>query len=299
VFICGASDSGRSDYKQLQTSYESQTSNVQIRRQQRNKQPIPETAGCDTHVTGGKKMMKKWMAIGMMAFAIVATDTSFAQAQDGFVDENGDGVDDGSARSHRHGRRGLRGVGSQLTETQRADVKAAIETLKASDATREEIQEAIGTMLEGFGVELPDRGDRIAQRLGSVLTEDQLAEVQAKIDELSAADASGSDIKAAVGTLLDGYGVEAPTRSGGLSSVLSEDQLGELRAEIDALRESDASREDIKAAFEAKLGEFGVDPSAIQNGQRGGRRGHGEFRGRRGGHRGPAPADAPAADDAS
>ena len=77
--------------------------------------------------------MKKWMAIGMMAFAIVAAEASPAQAQDGFVDENGDGVDDGAARFHRFGRRGLRGVQSQLTEAQRAEVKAAIETLNKQD----------------------------------------------------------------------------------------------------------------------------------------------------------------------
>ena len=242
--------------------------------------------------------MKKWMAIGMMAFAIVAADASLAQAQDGFVDENGDGIDDGAARSHRFGRRGLRGVQSQLTEAQRAEVKDAIETLKASEATRKEVQAAIGTMLEGFGVELPDRGDHIAQRLSGVLTEVQLAEVQAKIDELNAAEAPRSDIRAAVGTLLEGYGVEPPTRSGGLSSVLSEDQLTELRSEVDALRASDASRKDIRTAFEAKLGEFGVDPSVIRNGKRGGRRGPGKFRGRKGGFRGPAPTeDAPASDD--
>lgn len=191
--------------------------------------------------------MKKWMAIGMMAFAIVAADASLAQAQDGFVDENGDGVDDGAARFHRFGRRGLRGVQSQLTEAQRAEVKAAIETLKASEATRKEVRVAIGTMLEGFGVELPDRGDHIAQRLSGVLTEAQLAKVQAKINERNAAE---------------------------------------------------ASRKDIRTAFEAKLDEFGVDPSAIRKGKRGGRRGPGKFRGRKGGFRGPAPTeDAPASDD--
>lgn len=191
--------------------------------------------------------MKKWMAIGMMAFAIVAADASLAQAQDGFVDENGDGVDDGAARFHRFGRRGLSGVQSQLTEAQRAEVKAAIETLKASEATRKEVRVAIGTMLEGFGVELPDRGDHIAQRLSGVLTEAQLAKVQAKINERNAAE---------------------------------------------------ASRKDIRTAFEAKLDEFGVDPSAIRKGKRVGRRGPGKFRGRKGGFRGPAPTeDAPASDD--
>ena len=181
--------------------------------------------------------MKMWMTIGALAFAIVAADASLARAQDDFVDENGDGVDDGAAYVHRFGGRGgLRGVRSQLTDEQRAEVKTAIESLKESGATHEEVHAALATMLKGYGIELPAPGDRLVERL---------------------------------------------------SSVLAEDQLTELRTEIDALRESGASHKDIRAALKTKLGEFGVDPSAI----RGGRRGSGKFRGHRGGSHGPAPAE--------
>ena len=55
--------------------------------------------------------------------------------------------------------------------------------------------------------------------------------------------------------------------------------------------------------MEAELGEFGVDPSAIQGrgDRKDGRRGYGKFRGRRSGFHvpAPAPAEAPAVDDAS
>lgn len=195
--------------------------------------------------------MRKWLTIGAMAFAIVAVDASLARAQDDFVDENGDGVDDGSARVHRFGGRGgLRGVRSQLTDEQLAEVKTAIESLKESGATHDEVHAALATMLEGYGIELPAPGDRLVERL---------------------------------------------------SSVLAADQLTELSAEIDALRESGASHEDIHAAIKAKLGEFGVDMSAIRDGRRGDRRGSGKFRGhRRGSHRpDPAPAEGAATDDAS
>ena len=183
--------------------------------------------------------MRKWMTVGALAFAVVAADATLARAQDDFVDENGDGVDDGAARAHRFGRRGIR---SQLTEAQREEVKAAVETLRAAEASR-------------------------------------------------------SDIDAAVGSLLEGYGVDMPARRDKLSSVLSEDQLADLRAEIDGLKESGASREDVRAAFEAKLGEFGVDPSTVKRPPPGRRGGHNKPRGRRGGRRGPAPA--PAADAAA
>ena len=241
--------------------------------------------------------MKKWMTIGALAFAVVAADASLARAQDGFVDENGDGVDDAVAHIHRRGGRGfLRGVRSQLTDEQKAEIKTAVESLKESGATREAIHDVLAAMLNGYGVEVPERGDHLTRQLGRILSEDQLAEVQAKIEELKAAEASGSDIRAAVGSLLEGYSVDVPTRRGGLDSVLSDDQHTQLRTEIDALKEAGASREDVRAAFEAKLGEFGVDPSALQGGRKRGRRG-GKFRGRRGGRRSPAPA--PAADGAA
>lgn len=195
--------------------------------------------------------MKKWMTIGALAFAVVAADATFTPAQDTFVDENGDGIDDGAARKHRFGRRGiLRGVRTQLTDEQKAEVKAALEELKRAEASRDEIQAALSALLEGYGIEVPEPGDRLNERLGGVLTEEQLAD---------------------------------------------------LRAEIDGLREAEASREDIRAAFEAKLTEFGVDPASIRAGKKDGRRGFGKFRGRRGGFRGPAPAPAeePAAADAN
>ena len=86
-----------------------------------------------------------------------------------------------------------------------------------------------------------------------------------------------------------------------LSSVLAADQLTELSAEIDALRESGASHKDIHTAIKAKLGEFGVAMSAIRGGRGGDRRGSGKFRGhRRGSYRpDPAPAEGAATDDAS
>lgn len=241
--------------------------------------------------------MRKWMAVGALALAVAAADVPAAQAQDTFVDENGDGIDDGAAHRHRFGRRGaLRGVRSQLTEEQRAELKTALEALKASEATRDEVRAAVDELLAGYGFERPDAADRLTQRLSGVLTETQLAEVQAAIGELKAAEASRSEVKAAVDALLEGYGVERPERSGRLSSVLTEDQRSSLRAEIDALREGGATRDEVRAAFEAKLTEFGLDPSSIRSPRSGGPGRFGKFRGRRGGFRGPAPAPA---DDAA
>ena len=55
--------------------------------------------------------MKKWMAVGALAFAFVAADQPVAYAQDdasdgaAFVDENGNGIDDAGEMRHRFGRR--------------------------------------------------------------------------------------------------------------------------------------------------------------------------------------------------
>ena len=64
----------------------------------------------------------------------------------------------------------------------------------------------------------------------------------------------------------------------GTSSQLTKEQRAELKTLVDGLKESDTSREDIRAAVDAKLEEWGVERP---DRSRGGKRGHG----RRGGHR--------------
>ena len=96
----------------------------------------------------------------------------------------------------------------------------------------------------------------------SQLTEEQRAELKTLVDGLKESDTSKEDIRAAVKAKLEEWGIEFPERpaiSPGLAKLLTDDQEAELTTLIDGLKESDTSREDIRAAVDAKLEEWGVE----------------------------------------
>ncbi len=241
--------------------------------------------------------MKKWMTYGIaLALTFALWGSRDAQAQDTnaavFVDENGDGIDDNARKRHRRGHRGIFGRGGAspfqkvLTEAQREELKALVDGLKESDASREDIHAAVKAKFEAWGVEFPERSP-FSSRLASALSEDQQAELTALINGLRESDASRADIRAAVDAQLETWGVERPER--GLDAVLTEDQEAELKALVNGLRESDASKEDIRTAVNEQLEAWGVERPERSH-RRMGARGHFGRRGGIKGFRGPAPA---------
>ncbi len=114
-------------------------------------------------------------------------------------------------------RAGCDGPCADLTDAQRAEIRAKVQELKGNGATREEVRAAVGEMLQGWGVELPDRtGERPRvrrpglRRLCAGLTEDQRAAIRTKVETLKAEEASPEEIRAAVREMLVEYGVELP-----------------------------------------------------------------------------------------
>ena len=105
--------------------------------------------------------------------------------------------------------RSLGRLGSLLTEEQQTALKEKIGALKAEDATRAEIREAIGAQLEEWDIEVPERG---SGRLGSLLTEEQHVALREKIDALKAEDATRAEIHTAIHAELEALGIEAPTK---------------------------------------------------------------------------------------
>ncbi|MCD6335212.1 MAG: hypothetical protein J7M27_07770, partial [Candidatus Latescibacteria bacterium] len=104
-----------------------------------------------------------------------------------------------------------------LTEEQQTALHDKVTEMREAGATREEIQKARREMLEGYGVELPERtGEHPGLRrpglrgLCADLTEDQRAEIRAKVTEMKEAGAEREEIREAVGAMLEGYGVELP-----------------------------------------------------------------------------------------
>ena len=96
----------------------------------------------------------------------------------------------------------------------------------------------------------------------SQLTKEQRAELKALVDGLKESETSKEDIRAAVKAKLEEWGVESPERpaiSPGLAKLLTDEQEAALKTLIEGLKESDTSREAIRAAVEAKLEEWGVE----------------------------------------
>ena len=105
-----------------------------------------------------------------------------------------------------------RGFLSCLTEEQRETVEEKIKEMRGQGAGREEIRAAVGEMLKGYGIERPERRarGRGRRRLMEKLTEEQRKVVQEKTKKMRKDGADRKEIRAAIGEMLKGYGVELP-----------------------------------------------------------------------------------------
>jgi hypothetical protein len=105
--------------------------------------------------------------------------------------------------------------------------------------------------------------------LGS-LTVDQKAQLQAKVRELRARNATPDETRAAMGEMLKGWGIELPTgdsagrapapRGRDVGPKLTPDQKAQLGAKMKELHEKGASRDDILAAYREMLRGWGISP---------------------------------------
>ncbi len=158
--------------------------------------------------------MKKWMTYTMAFMAMAAWSVQNIQAQDkatttqtpGFVDENGDGINDYAG--FRHGHRGIGKIVSLLSDAQKTELQTLLESLKAAEASKKDVRAAVDAKLAEWGIEKPEiAGPR---GLEAVLTAEQRTELSALIKGLKEADASREDVHAAVDAKLAEWGIEKP-----------------------------------------------------------------------------------------
>ena len=101
-----------------------------------------------------------------------------------------------------------------LTEEQRAEVHEMVSEMREAGASCEEIRAAVRELLEGWGIEVPERpeGGRCGHRHGLMekLSEEQRDGVHALVGEMREAGASREEIRAAVRELLESFGIELP-----------------------------------------------------------------------------------------
>ena len=110
----------------------------------------------------------------------------------------------------RRGHRRAAGHNISLTEDQRAQVQLLAESLRAAGASRTDIREAIADLFADWGIERPDRGDGFFAQMSV----DQKDELRALVEELRTAGATREEIRAAVKTLFESWGLELPKPRG-------------------------------------------------------------------------------------
>jgi DNA-binding transcriptional MerR regulator len=134
---------------------------------------------------------------------------------------------------------------------------------------------ALAIAIGAGAVAYAGRGGRCERRgpVGSMLTEEQRAEIRAMVTEMRDAGASPEDIHAAVRSKMEGYGIEVPEDFGKhrprhrIFSQLTEEQRETIHAKLREMREAGASREEIHAAVREMLKSFGIDlPEAGEDG---------------------------------
>ena len=107
---------------------------------------------------------------------------------------------------------------SELTAEQRDAIKRKVTALKAAEAKPEEIRQAIGQMLQGFGIDpAQGKGKREGQgrKAFDQLTEEQKSQIDGKVKELRQAGATRQEIREQVNDMLEGFGLEDPKKKRG------------------------------------------------------------------------------------
>ncbi len=99
------------------------------------------------------------------------------------------------------------------------------------------------------------------------LTDAQKDEIKKTVEDMKEAGATPEEIKEAINTKLDAWGIEVPEKpcGGYLMDQLTEEQRKELSKKMQELRESGASHEELMEARLKMLEEFGIDIDEIPN----------------------------------
>ena len=164
-----------------------------------------------------------------------------------------------------------------LTEEQREALHERVLEMREAGASREEIHARIREMLQGWGIEVPERperGDRGCRegeghrhpRFLDQLTEEQREAIHEKVLEMREAGASPQEIHEAVREMLESYGVEVPdnwlehrARHREIFGQLNEEQRKAVHERMRELRQAGASREEIHATIREMLEGFGIE----------------------------------------
>ena len=171
------------------------------------------------------------------AVALTFTANAYAQADStnagsppgqavGFVDEDGDGINDNSMAQHRQQAMKQRGervvqasrarllqtVMEQLTPEQVTQIEELIASLRAEDKTLAEIHTAVGTALTDLGITLPEEWNATPQQImqQNRLNTQQQEQIRTMVQTMQSAGATPEQIREAVAAQYQEWGKAMP-----------------------------------------------------------------------------------------
>ncbi|MBN2544095.1 T9SS type A sorting domain-containing protein [bacterium] len=168
----------------------------------------------------------------------------------------------------------------KLNEEQRKELHNKIKEMRENDASRVEIRKEVGSMLEGYGVDMTEIAEEKLSRLQEhhdfELTETQKTEVLAKAQSMWESGATGKEIHEEIHGMLKGYGIELPEPKDGqfmhrqkhvehIMSQLAKEQREAVKAKHKELREQGAKPKEIREEIRKMLEGYGIELPDFKN----------------------------------
>jgi hypothetical protein len=154
---------------------------------------------------------------------------------------------------------------AKLTDEQRQQIYDTVVKMRETGATPDEIKAAVTELMKGFGVVVPDNwGEQRGSGLCAKLTDEQRQQIYETVAKMRETGATPDEIKAAVTELLKGFGVVVPDnwgeqRGSGLCAKLTDEQRQQIYETVAKMKETGATRDEIKAIVKELLEGFGID----------------------------------------
>ena len=152
----------------------------------------------------------------------------------------------------------------QLSDEQKEAIREKMKNLHEQGASPEEFNHTVRTMLQDFGVDIPEDW-HISGRMGfrppfprvifDQLTDEQRQEIHNQIEVMREEGTSHEEIHHKVMEMLKNYDVQLP----GILGEFSPEQRKELRNRMREMRKQGKSREEIYQAFLDMLNEYGIN----------------------------------------
>ncbi len=239
------------------------------------------------------------MTLSLLAGALALTMAATVQAQEEdpppeappprseapFIDTDGDGINDMAAAMHRHQmihrgqsafhrakRQQFNTMFEQLSDEQKAEIKALAEQLREEGTDPAQIHAAVGAKFEEFGLTLPDMWDMTPREFvqANRLTREESEAIRAMVGEMRQAGATRQEIRDAVAAKHQEFGKEMlgremvgppqPRMPGAFGDErLTDEQRTELRTLLETMRGDGATPQQIRDAVSAKFSEWGVE----------------------------------------